>query len=344
MVMEQKKENLAYVTIDSTKPKNGIQALGNNPYYIVAPSYTRTSAGVKALHLLCHSLNIAGKEAYLIITCKYPWKKYELNSELNTPILKQKHIRRHIKQALTPIVVYPEIFSGAPFGGDCIVRYVLNYPGLLGGDKIYDDRELCFSYSKKLANATNFKDNVLFIPASDMRDFHLPAVEKKRSGSCFYANKYHGALFSITQNSVRITPGISSSQSPKDIAKLFQESEVFYTYENSALALEAVLCGCPAVFLPTDQVTEIIAAEELGMDGYAFGTDTEALAQANATISKGIQNYINSHHAFWNQLEKFVVLTQAHSKQCDFSNNFIIPSSWRTFFTLIKERVKKKYF
>ena len=37
-----------------------------DPYYIVAPSYIGTSAGVRALHLLCHSLNVSGRSAYLL--------------------------------------------------------------------------------------------------------------------------------------------------------------------------------------------------------------------------------------------------------------------------------------
>ena len=35
------------------------------PYYIEAPPYRRTSAGIKVLHLLCHALNRIGEDAYV---------------------------------------------------------------------------------------------------------------------------------------------------------------------------------------------------------------------------------------------------------------------------------------
>ena len=36
------------------------------PYYIVSPSYSQQSAGIKVLHYLCHHLNILGYPAFLV--------------------------------------------------------------------------------------------------------------------------------------------------------------------------------------------------------------------------------------------------------------------------------------
>ena len=64
------------------------KAASKNPYYIVSPNYTRESAGIRALHLLCHYLNINGERAYLLI---YPYRNSTPSSpDLYTPLLTQE--------------------------------------------------------------------------------------------------------------------------------------------------------------------------------------------------------------------------------------------------------------
>ncbi|MFC6806047.1 hypothetical protein ACFQE2_10095 [Methylophaga thalassica] len=40
----------------------------NLPFYIYAPDFSQKSAGIRALHYLCHGLNEMGREAYLVGT------------------------------------------------------------------------------------------------------------------------------------------------------------------------------------------------------------------------------------------------------------------------------------
>jgi len=39
-----------------------------HPYYVFAPPYLQTSGGVRAMHYLCHALNLLGCEAYVNTT------------------------------------------------------------------------------------------------------------------------------------------------------------------------------------------------------------------------------------------------------------------------------------
>jgi hypothetical protein len=290
-----------------------------HPYYVVAAPYIRTSAGICALHLLCHSLNVNGRTAYLLPYPASLHKPSETNSELLTPHLTEDIARRHIESNNLPIVVYPEAVRGNPFGAVCVVRYVMNFPGLLGGDRAYPAEELRFGYSRSLAAAAGEPENILFLPATDTRIFKPPARPQARSGTCFYADKYKkvhgGKLYDVTRNSIEITRGESDSQTPGDIAALFHRSELFFTYENTALATEAVLCGCPAVFIPNPYLTEIIAANELGMDGYAWGTEPKEISRAKATVAQGASNYLRTYDIYWRDLERFIAATQRHAEQ-----------------------------
>jgi hypothetical protein len=290
---------------------------GKNPYYIVTPRFIRTSAGVKALHLLCHCLNRAGQEAYVLI---YPYwtRKVSTCPGLLTPEVTPEVTQRHVSRGLSPIVVYPEIYPGNPLRCHTIVRYLLNFPGHIAGDRTFAPEEIVFGYSNVLAAAGGMPENVLFIPASDIGVFK-PGEPRERSGSCFWAMKYRalhgGKLFPVTADSVEITREMPESQNPAEIAELFRRSELFYAYENTALALEAALCLCPTVFLPNPWLTETIAAKELGTDGFAWGDDPAEIARAKATVHLARQRYLATYSRFWDQLSVFVSVSQLRAAE-----------------------------
>jgi hypothetical protein len=305
----------------------GLYPSRGNPYYVVSHPYTRVSAGIRSLHLLCHSLNLSGFPAYMVFIGEESLTASESATEpdLLTPILTQRVARKHFQSGLTPIMVYPEIISGNPFDSPCVVRYVLNFPGLLGGDASFPEGEMCFGYSKTLAETTGYPENVLFIPASDTRVFYPPEKEYARQGSCFYATKYQrehkGKLFDITSNSIEITSRLPTSQTPEEIAEIFRKSEVFYTYENTALAIEATLCGCPAVFLPNPHLKSIIASNELGQDGIAWGSEPAEVERAKATVGNAVKNYEKSLDNFQKHLDDFIGKTQVYSTKRTYSHS-----------------------
>lgn len=284
-----------------------------HPYYIVAPPYVRTSAGIKVLHLLCHALNRIGERSYILPHRFYRSKVAVTNPELNTPLLDKRVLDYDFLTGQTPIVVYPEVISGNPFRAPFVVRYVLNFPGLLGGETHYHSDEFCVAYSEQLAQAVPNCRMSLFFPASDSRVF-TPFPRVAREGSCFYAGKYKyvhgGKTFDVTANSTEITRDLPDSLSAEEIAALFRRSEVFYTYDNTALAIEAILCECPVVFVPNPWLTEIIGVRELGIDGIAWGTDSEELARARATVVQGRQRYLRKCSEFGEQLGRFIDETQ----------------------------------
>ncbi|MDE8344755.1 MAG: hypothetical protein POH28_01070 [Acidocella sp.] len=198
------------------------------------------------------------------------------------------------------------------------MRYVLNFPGHLAGDLSYKKDEIVFGYSTVLAEAAGAAEQILFIPASDTSIFKAESP-RERQGTCFWAMKYRlvhgGETLSVTDGSVEITREQENSQTPEEIAELFRSSELFYTYENTALALEAALCLCPTVFLPNQWLTEAIAMKEMGMDGFAWGTDAAEIARAKATVHLARDRYLSNYYNFWDQLSNFIIITQSRAKR-----------------------------
>lgn len=325
-----------------------------HPYYIVAPRYIRTSAGHKVLHLLCHALNRAGERAYLV-TYPYSPPMVATNPELMTPLLTKTIMDYDFNSGCTPIVVYPETVSGNPFRAPFVVRYILNFPGLLGGDSVYKEDEFCVTYSEHLIKSVANARLSLFLPVSDPRIF-TPNPSVERLGSCFYAGKYRyvhgGELFEVTCNSIEITRDLPDSQTPEQIAELFRRSEVFYTYENTALALEALLCGCPVVFLPNKHLEFIIGIEEHGWDGIAWGTNEEEVLRAKNTVQCARQNYYKIITNFRSQIIKFIDETQNDVGSCSYAapvyishlsqNNYFIGVGYKL--EMVKSEIENKHW
>jgi len=211
------------------------------------------------------------------------------------PFLSKKIIDYHFCCGQTPIVIYPETFQISRFSAPVRVRYILNYEGLLSHSDCLDDDYL-LSYSDNIATKINSEKptGTIFLPVSDP-DFYCPPISEKRSGGVFYAGKYKyhfsGKTFPITDGMPEITRDQLNSQTPEQIRALFQSAEFFYCYEDSALALEAMLCACPVVFLPNEHFQEPLGAKELAGLGYAWGNSPEQLAHAVATVKQARERY-----------------------------------------------------
>ncbi|MDE3123661.1 MAG: hypothetical protein KGK00_17970, partial [Paracoccaceae bacterium] len=212
--------------------------------------------------------------------------------------------------------VYPEMARGNRLNADCVVRYVLNVPGHLGGDRTYPPGEMVWAYSQQLADLCERCDGVLHMPVIDQNVFH-PVEGQARRGAVFYAAKFqadHGQkVFGLPDGAIEITRGQPDSQTPAEIARLLQSAEVFYCFENTALAIEAVLCGCPAVFMPNPYLDKPISLNELGWDGFAWGNEAADVERARATVPQGQANYARTVATFFEQFHRFVEATQAHA-------------------------------
>ena len=183
-------------------------------YIIVSPVYNRKSAGVKVLYELQKWLIKFGKEA-IILNFNAP---YPINDD--------------------DIVVYPEIVTGNPLNAKRVVRYILNEPGKLGGDKEYDKDEILVAYDGELGRFSN--NIVLRMPC--VEDF-FTNTHCERVIDCFWVGKGKFTPHPAVKNAIEITYAWPVKR--KELAELLNRTKTFYTYDDrTALTLEAALCGC----------------------------------------------------------------------------------------------------
>jgi hypothetical protein len=290
--------------------------VSRHPYYISAPPYVQSSAGIRVMHLLCHWLNRKGERAFIAPSSYAPKL---INPDLLTPLLQPEIVSHHSEQGVVPIVLYPETETGNRMNAECVVRYVLNTPGHLAGDTTYGPLDMVWAYSEHLQTQCARCDGVLHMPVVDQNMFK-PNPNVERKGSVFYAAKYrqvhHQEVFGLPEDAIEITRDLPGSQTPPEIAQLLQTAETFYCFENSAMAIEAVLCGTPAVFMPNPYLDKPIALAELGWDGYAWGADPEEIERARATVEQGQENYSRLVDTFLTQLDAYIAGTQKTAQEC----------------------------
>jgi hypothetical protein len=255
------------------------------PYLIYANDFIYKSAGVKLLHYLCHLINEAGYRAYITPCITSPI--------LNTPILTNDVIQYYQLIGVEPIAIYGERVSGNPLNAKSVVRYLGNYINHFNDIVSYNDKDLILSYSEGM-NTLTAEEIVLHIPLVDTNIFKYPDETVLRKGSLVYAGKYvdvhggdllpeHKGLYQITRT--------SNSESPDELKKLFQKSEILYVYENTALSIEAVLCGCPVALIPNKYFDKIIGESEYKRLGMAWGIDKLEIERAQKTIIEAKINY-----------------------------------------------------
>jgi len=299
-----------------------------HPYYIIAPPYNRTSAGVRVLYKLADLINKNGGSAFIYLRPHYTHSKAMSPNDV-APFLSKKVINHHFKYGLTPIVVYPETMKVKKFDPPLRVRYFLNYDNYLFKNDSYAEDDYLLTYSlnilKKLTGIT--PKSKLFLPVSDHNFYHPPPPGNSRSGSCFYAgkfkSKFKGKPFAITDGMVEITRDKKDSQSQIDIKRLFQNSEFFYCYEDSALAIEAMLCGCPTIFLPNKHFKEMLGGEEISGIGYAWGYDQNQIQHAMDTVHLFRERYIKLLENAEDSLIEFMENTQKIAENTEYKKPFL---------------------
>jgi len=208
------------------------------PYLILAHDYRRTSAGIRALHRLCHYLNEYGCEAWVTPSV--------INDQWNEAVADPDLIT-HI--AGEGIVVYPEVENGNPLGAARVVRYLLNIPNRIRQAQFLPG-EMTWCYCGLLRHWVPSDDRILFVPVIDQDVFRPWASAVRNTIKLYWVGKGAGVEpVPATERALEITTEWPATA--EGLAMLFQTSEVFYSYANyTAMVIESRLCGCPSVVIP----------------------------------------------------------------------------------------------
>ena len=274
-------------------------------FYIYTPAIRHNSAGIRVLHYLCDALNQNGQDAWLVLHNP----KENLNPtdpELNTPILSQEQVSKHLEEGRTPTVIYSETVPGNPLKAKRVIRYLLHFPGALGGTKKFPDSEWLIAYSKKIMDSVNNCNQTLFLPAIKISE--LPPIQKKDPNlHLMYAGKYRAFVGEpenpTNLNLVEIHRDGPKRQPRSEVLSLVSKATSIYVWENSSISTEAVLLGTVCIFVPNPFLGELIADYELGTDGISLSLEQSDIDKARESLPNARLQYGQAQENFQNQLK-----------------------------------------
>ena len=297
-----------------------------HPYYIVAPGYRETSSGICVLHYLCHALNLEGRDAFIV-------GDVAVNPLLKTPLLTEEIKRQHIEQNRVPIAVYPEVTVGNPLGASVVVRYLLNREGAIAGRSMeVGDDDLQYYYAPDFASDSK-PVKLLTLPIIDSELFRERG-QAERSAKYLYLNRFprDQVDFSRLPEDIEVL-SVSEPKSLSELAELFQTASVLYSYELSATCTEAMLCGCPVVYLPEGGIAELPFKSYIGESGATMIDEVGGLERARATVAQVYPRWLGMEDEFWTQLVDFQTCTQ--TRACE----HVVSAGTRQLVPWLAERV-----
>jgi hypothetical protein len=298
-------------------------------FYVVAPRYVRTSAGIRAMHLICHWLNRIGFRAYMHIDP--PWLGTATSPELLTPILTQSIVDLDYQRGLMPIVIMGEVAFRNPLNTGLVVRFVGNYPGLLGGPEKFSPTERVLAYSAEIAKSIGDVFAILYVPAIDTRIYNPPATISERIGACAYLGKYRdvhgGKPFGLPEGTMIFDRDEISGLSPSDIRTLFYKREYFYAFEDTALLTEAALCGCIPVLMLNDHFSLPLGLREIQFAGHAIGPTEAEIERARGTLPQVVEIYKKLIQVFPEQLADVAKRLADEARAMLYTERVVLPKA-----------------
>lgn len=303
--------------------KNSIK----NPYYIVAPSYTRTSAGISLLYMLCDILNRKGYKSYIILRGDH--SHYEKHDYVS-PILSYVEAAIHLNNMYNPVVIYPDTGYDKLYY-PCTFRYLMNYIGMFPGEPQENDldfqinKKYFWAFSNDIAQRHKIpKERVMFRPIVNTEIFYPPEVENRKGKACYlgkYAELYSQKLPKEINKKYYIfyrNPNIGLTPPKEEYAEKLRNTELLYVYENTSVITDALMCGCPVVCMPNPycQFSEkdMIGIQELGLNGIAIGDNPQALQHAKETVHLAREKILHLINDFDRKIDFFIQETQKISK------------------------------
>ncbi len=221
------------------------------PQFIISsPDYHERSSGVRALHRLCHLLNRAGYRAAMRI----PKTATAVNPAWDTPLF------RDWPAPEQSIVVYPEIVSGNPLQAKQVVRWALNYPGVLRGETSYDPTEMVFAWDARMlkrvgraASEPLDESRVLAVPVIDPEHIYPdPSVTKDVDAYLIYKGASVREQF-VLPNEREMVCIDDTVANLRELGALLRRTRKLYSYDHATILFhEALITGCELIQVHAD--------------------------------------------------------------------------------------------
>lgn len=264
--------------------------------------------GLKVLHKLCHLLNEAGENAYLVpVNFNQEFGVYE---KYNVKMVTQE-VLDNLNDV---IVVYPESWYGNYLNAPNVVRWMIGFPSE-PHIKTWDEKDLWFWYLPFYVTDKYNKhsENRLYVGEQHREVFY--DMKLPRNGTCWTLRKAQDTVkpedYVHPKDSVFIP--YHAAGDLLGLSKLFNSKDTFYCYDNyTYISIQALMCNIDTIVVPQEK-----SAEEF-FNGYqlnkyiAYGKEDlpraknlrseffEALKKIEKDTEDQLTTFIDKCHAYFN--------------------------------------------
>lgn len=287
-------------------------------YIIEAPAYNKNVGGFCALHYLADRLiHFGASEVYLTTNVVNPrWQAktidlecpfflgntwadrlYQLMSALkrhvvfNTFKRKLTRLQKRLFPTLlwryfdrnTTVVICGEAFVGVPFGAKHVVRWIMNTPGVCGGDGIFGPNDHIFQYHPWYPVDPKYRVQGL-LTAIDLQ-YQLNTYQNKhrsdRQGGAYLIRKGHSKKHNQHPADFVHADPILERMTDEEAADFFNRIETLVSYDDMTwISVQAALCGCNSIVIPgVGERSKESLTQVNRLPGLAYGWDDESWAK-----------------------------------------------------------------
>lgn len=211
-------------------------------FYIWTPGFNSLSGGIMSLHRLAHHLCELGHESFLITDTKNPEWLGSLHDGYN----------------MNPegIAIYPEITVGNPYGLKKVIRWILNTPGVIGGDGVYGETDLVYKYAPYYTVPNESQVKGILTVMNDNRSKFIDLKQHISGKQCYIIRKgYYKTHDKHEINSINIDD-YHIKGGDDYLIKVFNECETFISYDhNTYISTQAAMCGCISIVIPDEKTS-----------------------------------------------------------------------------------------
>jgi hypothetical protein len=231
-------------------------------FIVVTRPFDSKSQGCVLLHKLAHTLNEVGHEATILFFIGHGSETkgvFSVDSkfyceEYKNIFLSDERAFEKFKEGA--VVIYPEIITGNPLGGDYVVRYMLNREGFIKAGVMINpsERDFILTHSYHYHRKPHFHlynyNGSKFFNKSQTEKFNKRKIDLTYIGK---GAKYVAcSVLNGTQEVTRRWP-----ETKLELANLLKQSRYIYTWDTlSATVHDAISCGAFPIFMTYAPITK----------------------------------------------------------------------------------------
>jgi hypothetical protein len=229
---------------------------------------------------------------------------YWVNKDFNTPVIFPDP-GNHFGEDW--VVIYPEVTFGNPLRAKNVVRWLLHNPGFHTGKIYYGANELHIAYSSAISKfqfpgskTSSLTLEVIDIP---LKFYYPPEPYQSRSGIAYCIRKGKRSDLTYDLDHAILIDG----KSHLEISEILRSVEVFISFDPLTLYSSlAVLCGCPSVVIPLDDMDEEEwQPDERRRHGIAYGF--ERINESRSTAPLALEGLLSIENDSKKAVKEFVI-------------------------------------